>query len=99
MSARNKAVQSCSYVRDRYSQFITLIDQKQDFLFIFFSRSESVTVLVLYMAKNYQLVHILAQNKPSTIVYAGIKLSNRETITITVTDTDAIDNYQQIIVS
>lgn len=49
------------------------------------------------MAKNFQLTHLIAQNKPSTIVYAAIRLSSRDTVITKVIDTDALDDYQQVL--
>jgi hypothetical protein len=48
------------------------------------------------MAKNFQLTHLIAHNKQSTIVYAAIRLSNRETVITKVTDTDVLDDFQQV---
>lgn len=52
------------------------------------------------MAKNFQLVHILGSSRPSTKVYAGIGSSNKELVTVKVTDFDELkDNGALILVS
>ncbi len=51
------------------------------------------------MAKNFQLTHILAKEKPSTTVYAAICGSNREPCAIKITDLEAFKDSHLILVS
>lgn len=56
------------------------------------------------MAKNYQLVHKIVKDntnkkKQSTSVYAAICLTNREQVTIKITDLDEIKDPQFVLVS
>lgn len=49
------------------------------------------------MAKNFQLTHILAREKPSTTVYAAICGSNREPCAIKITELEALKDSHLIL--
>ena len=50
------------------------------------------------MAKNFQLNHILAQNKPYSNVFAALNLSTKELCAVKISDLETIDDSQLILV-